>query len=138
MMQGLREDDAIEAVGWNVFGPGKIRNDGRARLFGQIDDVTPRDAVFAKFERVGIIANLEYATANILRMMRQEILDVIPVHRCSTLKAKIPAAGKKFSEMALPSPSPENRCTGRAAHFVGESLAKKAREAQRRAGIIIK
>lgn len=92
--QYLRKDHAVEDIGRNALARHQIADERRLAVAShRMEHVRPRHAPAAKLSGIGRVPRLQHASLNGAFVGAEEILDLAPIDRCSTVGAEDPADG---------------------------------------------
>lgn len=89
ILERLRQDDAVETIGWKDTRNAQIADDCGAWV-GVIDMeyILARDPAAAKLPRIVIVTNFEHRAANVSRMIGEKSFDIQPINRLSAIEAR--------------------------------------------------
>ena len=135
--QGLGADHAVEARVGDLRGVGEVAHDRRQGIaLIDVEDVDALDAVRPERPRVAVLADLEHAAADVVRVQGEETVDVVAVYRRPALEPEAGADGLGARQVAEVDRA-HARCRARAAQGAAGGLAGDgpARVRRRAAGL---
>jgi hypothetical protein len=107
-LKRLRQDEAIERIGWKAVEARKIGHDGRTCITGvNVDDVASLDSRAESF-CVPVVPDFKHSSGDIAGILAQELLDVKPIDRQSAIEPPNGAEWRGAAQSTQPRRAPNS------------------------------
>ena len=84
-----RQDDAVKVIRWNIIGVCDIRYNRCGWVpLNCMEYIGLFNAVATKFFCVGVVPDLQYSAMDVIFMLQQKVLDIIPINRLPPVVAE--------------------------------------------------